>query len=244
MMRFLPFLIFVFLFSCQKESRQDTIPPVIEESPVIEVVAVQQKEYTPYEQRLLQKGFLDVEEIEGIRIELPYATTDNFVGEILYDSLHTAFLRPLAYKKLTEAQELLQEEHPNYSILIYDALRPNAVQHRMWDIVKGTEKERYVASPWAGSIHNFGLAIDCTIYNLDTNELLEMGTDYDDLSSLAQYRYNDRLVKEGKITEEAIENRIILRKVMKEAGFQPINSEWWHFNALSKTETRKQYEME
>lgn len=204
----------------------------------------QKEEYSSYEKRLIKKGFQDVEQIAGVRIDLTYTTKDNFVGQVLYDSLRHAFLRPFAYEKLAVAQTILQKEHPNYTVIVFDALRPNAVQHKMWEIVGGTPKEKYVASPSRGSIHNFGLAIDCSIYDTETSQLLDMGTAFDHLGIEAEYRHNAALVKQGKITEQAKENRELLRRIMTTAGFQPINSEWWHFNALSKQETRAKFEME
>ncbi len=246
-MKFFICILSLCFFSCEikkEEELIDTVKEVQVLNATLQPKAKQEKKYTPYEQSLLNKGFVDVENIDGVLVNLPYATDQNFVGEVLYDSLQNALLRPIAFEKLQKAQTLLASKNKAYSILIFDAFRPNAVQHKMWDIVKGTDMERYVASPWAGSFHNYGIAIDCTIYDHHEGALLDMGTEYDDLSTAAQYRYNDQLVQDGTISEQARGNRILLRTIMKEAGFQPINSEWWHFNALSKEETRKRFTIE
>jgi D-alanyl-D-alanine dipeptidase len=51
------------------------------------------------------------------------------------------------------------------------------------------------------------------------------------------------MLNEGKITEEHIANREILRKVMKHGGFTGIGSEWWHFNAFSRKEAAEKFGM-
>ncbi len=200
-------------------------------------------EYNAYERNLMEQGFQDVETIPNVFIDLKYATSDNFTNQLLYDSLHHAFLHPISYDKLKKASELLQEKHSNYGFLVYDALRPNHVQYKMWDIVKGTEKERYVASPKSGSIHNFGFAIDLTIIDLTTMQAIAMGSDYDYFGPEAEYRYNNQLLLEKRLSQEEVNNRILLRQILRQAGFHSIDTEWWHFNALTRTETRRNYSM-
>ena len=102
------------------------------------------------------------------------------------------------------------------------------------------EEEAYVADPEKGSIHNFGAAVDVSIVDQEGN-LLDMGTPFDYFGDLAQPRYEDRFLKEGALTKKQIENRRLLRKVMKEAGFQTIPDEWWHFNAFSPEEVKRRY---
>lgn len=236
------------LYSCAQNKSQ----PIVEASSPESIDVLENKipkvdtstlDYTQYEQGLLKQGFEDVGLFYGVNIDLKYTTSDNFTGEVLYDSLQHAFLRPIAAEKLKKALQILQEQHPNYGFLIYDALRPNSVQYKMWDIVKGTEKERYVASPYTGSIHNFGCAVDLTIVDLTTNKPLPMGSDYDYFGPAAEYRYNQQLLNEHVLSQEEVDNRVLFRKVMRQAGFHSIDTEWWHFNALSKTETRKRYKL-
>jgi D-alanyl-D-alanine dipeptidase len=38
-----------------------------------------------------------------------------------------------------------------------------------------------------------------------------------------------------------VENRRLLRTVMRQAGFHPIAIEWWHFNAFEKDSVRARY---
>ncbi len=199
--------------------------------------------YSTYEESLLAAGFLDVASIQQIKVHLPYASRANFTQQVLYDSLQHAFLQPFAFEKLKQAQAFLQQQHPSYTIIVYDAFRPNVVQQQMWSLVQGTPKQKYVAHPKRGSIHNFGLAVDCSIFHLGENRVLDMGTDFDHLGYEAEYRHNQQLVANGSISPQAKSNRELLRSVMQSAGFRPINSEWWHFNALSVQETRQQYQM-
>jgi L,D-peptidoglycan transpeptidase YkuD (ErfK/YbiS/YcfS/YnhG family) len=99
-----------------------------------------------------------------------------------------------------------------------------------------------VADPEEGSIHNFGAAVDCSIVD-DRSNLLDMGTPFDYFGELAEPRHEKRLLNEGMLTKKHIENRQLLRDVMKEAGFQGIEDEWWHFNAFSLDEIKHRYKI-
>ena len=236
---------FLFLVSCKlngQEAKAEKVHDCIDEPQKQQHTA--EKSYTVYETALLNKGFNDVQNIsEDVVVQLGYTHKDNFTGEILYDSLFHAFMRPLAYEKLRKAHQLLQKEFPNYTFSVFDALRPRSAQQKMWDMVEGTNMQKYVANPYYGSIHNYGLAIDLTIYDLNTEQSIDMGTEIDHLGREAEYRYNQQLINEGLISETAVKNRKLLRKIMRAAGFRSIDSEWWHFNALSKEQTRAEYEI-
>ncbi len=199
--------------------------------------------YTDLEKRFLEQGFVDVQEVlPHAQLRIEYATEQNAFSQRLYDSINHIFLHPSAIKKLQVADSLLQEWNPNYVFLLFDGLRPRSVQHKMWKVVKGTNKQRYVASPYAGSIHNYGCAIDLTV--IDTlNGELDMGTPFDSFELRAQYRHNQHFKNTGELSAEAVENRIKLRQIMRSAGFRAIDSEWWHFNAFSNKETRARFKI-
>lgn len=189
-------------------------------------------------------GLINIAELDSsIAIHLLYATPDNFLGEVLYDDLTEAYLHPEAAKALVNAQELLKKLHPEYSLIVYDATRPMAAQKRMWDFVKGTSKYIYVSNPArGGGLHNYGLAVDVSI--LDGNGTpLPMGTIVDHLGPEAHINKEDELVKQGIITAEERRNRLLLRKVMREAGFRALHSEWWHFNFKSRDEAKRNYQL-
>lgn len=177
--------------------------------------------------------YVELKPSDGLAIDLKYATTDNFVGQNMYGDFNKAYLHHIAADKLTHAIRNLKALHPAYRLVIYDALRPRSVQYLLWDKVKGTSRQKYVADPKHGSIHNFGFAVDISI--LDENgKPLDMGTPFDDFTPLAQPRLEQAFLKEGKLTRQQIDNRLLLRKVMEDAGFIQLPVEWWHFDALPK----------
>ena len=189
-------------------------------------------------------GFINIAEADSsIAIELMYARADNFTGEVLYEDLHEAYLHPDAMESLSKAQQLLKEQHPGYSLIVYDAARPMSVQEKMWDVVKGTPKYIYVSNPSrGGGLHNYGLAVDISI--LDEQGIpLSMGTPVDYLGKEAHITEEAQLVKSGKITEQERENRLLLRRIMKDAGFHSLPSEWWHFNRYSRQTAKEKYQV-
>jgi D-alanyl-D-alanine dipeptidase len=213
---------------------------------------------------LKQNNLVDVQTLDStILVHLAYSTADNFIGENVYGSLKSCYLRREAAEMLVKAQQLLSKRHSGYRLLVYDGLRPRHIQQVMWDVVKGTPKAKYVASPNPGSIHNHGAAVDLTIAD-SSGQPLDMGTPFDYMDVKAQPRYEsyfadsgliekanldvsikkqirDDIVKLGPLTTKSLENRKLLRKVMVEAGFLTIPNEWWHFNAFDKTEVRKRF---
>lgn len=196
--------------------------------------------YTSFEQRLVAGRLQDIQEADStFRVELKYATADNFMGMVLYDSISHAFLQPEAARKLVAAQEKLKAKDPDFSLLVYDAARPNSVQHKMWKLVANTPKEIYVAPPGSGSLHNFGCAVDLTI--VKNGVPLDMGTPYDFFGKKAQPRYNAYFLERGELTPQQVANRNLLRDVMTAAGFIPIDTEWWHFNAFSLPYAKEHY---
>ena len=172
-----------------------------------------------------------------------YTRADNFTGTLLYEDLKEAYLHPDAMKSLKRAQRLLKEQYPGYSLIVYDAARPLSVQQKMWNVVKGTSKYIYVSNPSrGGGLHNYGLAVDISILD-DKGTPLPMGTPVDHLGREAHITEEAVLVAQGKLTEQERENRLLLRQVMKEAGFHPLPSEWWHFNFCSRDVARQKYKV-
>lgn len=199
------------------------------------------QESSSLERSLQEQGMVRVQDsIPSIWVGLRYATTDNFTGEVLYEDLTEAYLHPLALKKLAKAQAILQKEHPELSLLVYDAARPLSVQQRMYDVVKGTPKQGYVANPSKTGLHNYGMAVDVTICN-DRGFPLDMGTKFDYFGKAAGIRDEEGLVKEGLLTKKQLENRRLLRNVMTTASFYTVMGEWWHFNAVTLENARANY---
>lgn len=191
---------------------------------------------------LASKGLVDASLMDAtLQVELKYATTDNLFGEAVYSGISGAWLHPDAAKKLLKAQQLLKERYPAYSLIVYDAARPMAIQRKMWNLVRGTSKTNYVSNPAkGGGLHNYGMAVDVTI--LDKNGTpLPMGSPYDYFGEEAHTNNEEALLQAKKITQAEFNNRRLLRQVMRQAGFRTILYEWWHFNACSREEAKKNY---
>ncbi|MBN2401751.1 MAG: M15 family metallopeptidase [Spirochaetes bacterium] len=209
----------------------------------ISILSLYSYENPSIEQKLLEQGLVDIQSIDpSIQVDLKYSSKDNFLGEDVYGDLNNCYLQKEVAVKLMNAQKYLRQIRPGYSLLIYDGVRPRRIQYRMWDIVKDTDKQKYVANPKTGSIHNYGCAVDLTIVD-ENGRVLDMGTPFDYFDDLAQPRYEKKFLKEGKLTEAQIKNRELLREVMQKAGFEGILSEWWHFNGYAKEYVKKHYKI-
>jgi D-alanyl-D-alanine dipeptidase len=184
-------------------------------------------------------------QVPGVLVELKYATTDNFMGKDVYGCLTHAYLQKETVAMLKKAQENLEKAHPGYHLLIYDAARPLSKQWELWNTLTQytPEKRRtYVADPKEHSIHNYGSAIDLTVAD-EKGKPLEMGTKYDFFGKMAYPKEEARLLKAGKLSAKALANRLILRKAMTQAGFMPIEYEWWHFNAFSRKVAKEKFQV-
>lgn len=202
------------------------------------------EEISELEQSLIDAGLVDVEEvIPGIYVDLKYSTTDNFFGKDVYGDLYRCYIQPEVAQMLKKSHEKLQEEHPQLTFLVYDGVRPQSVQQILWDELEKPDsiKPLYVADPKIGGLHNFGVAVDLTLADAETGEPLDMGTPFDYFGYPAYPDREKQMLKEGKITQEHVRNREILRKAMKHGGFTGIGSEWWHFNAFSRKEAGEKY---
>ena len=193
--------------------------------------------------RMEQQGLVDILSVDStIQVSLMYARPDNFTGKILYTDLREAYLHPKAAAALARAQQALRKLHPELSLKIYDATRPMSVQQKMWNTVAGTKQQNYVSNPRnGGGMHNYGLAVDITLCKAATGDTLDMGTKVDFLGSYAHIDDEAGLVAKHIISKEAKQNRELLRKVMSEAGFKPLRTEWWHFNLVSRAEAKAHY---
>lgn len=193
--------------------------------------------------RMAEQGLVDILSVDStIQVSLMYARPDNFTGKILYTDLREAYLHPKAAAALARAQQALRKLHPELSLKIYDATRPMSVQQKMWNTVAGTKQQNYVSNPRnGGGMHNYGLAVDITLCKAATGDTLDMGTKVDFLGSYAHIDDEAGLVAKHIISKEAKRNRELLRKVMSEAGFKPLRTEWWHFNLVSRAEAKAHY---
>lgn len=198
------------------------------------------------EQRLIKAGLLNVQkEIPGTYVDLRYSTHNNFFGKDVYGELTNCYLQPEVIEMLKEAHNALQETNPTLTFLLFDGVRPQSVQQILWDELDKPDsiKPLYVANPQKGSLHNFGVAVDLTLAKSSNGEALDMGTDFDYFGYPAYPDREKQMLKEGKINQNQVENRQLLRRVMTEAGFKGIGSEWWHFNAYSRKIAREKFDI-
>lgn len=181
-----------------------------------------------WDAKMVKRGMVEVTRLDPtVAVDLRYATTNNFVGRNMYGTFCKAYLHADAAAALIKAQKALKKHDARYSIVIYDAARPQSVQHTMWNAVKGTANARYVACPERGGPHNYGIAVDVGL--LYDGAPVDMGTQFDSFSDASHITQEQMLVKQGRISREALSNRALLRRVMTQAGFMTYRREWWHF---------------
>lgn len=154
-----------------------------------------------------------------IKLDIRYATANNFVGSAVYPEARAFLQKPAAEAVLKVHQKLRKQ---NLGLVIFDGYRPWSVTKLFWDATSGDERN-FVADPAKGSKHNRGCAVDLSLYDLKTGELLEMPSGYDEFTMRAFPDYTGG-------TEEQRRNRDLLRDLMLSAGFNPIKTEWWHFD--------------
>jgi D-alanyl-D-alanine dipeptidase len=153
----------------------------------------------------------------ALRLDIRYATDDNFLGRAVYDAAR-CLLVPDAADRLAAAERALRAE--GYGLVVWDCYRPRSVQYAMWEILPDPD---YVADPARGSRHNRGAAVDVGLRALDGREL-PLPTAHDDFTPRAHRDATD-------LPPEAIENRERLERAMTAAGWIPLPTEWWHFDA-------------
>lgn len=192
---------------------------------VLSTAKVDDKRLTEdFHQAIVMKDTGDWAEIKmdtlGMVNKMAYADTANFMKQKIYPCAR-CFLRPEVAEALEKANTLANAK--NLKLVIFDCYRPYGYQQKMYEIVNNP---KYVAPPGKGSNHNRGAAVDLSLADENGN-LLDMGNEFDDFSSLSHYISD-------KILEKAQNNRKLLRGIMTEAGFMPYDNEWWHFDYRKK----------
>ena len=175
-------------------------------------------------------------------VNLKYGTTDNFTHKNLYGPFNKCYVHRITADKLRKAIESLRKNHPGYRFVVFDALRPRTVQRKLWDVVKGTPRQKYVVDPDKGSMHNYGFALDIGLMD-PKGKPADMGAPYDGFTPLSEPQLEGRFLKGGKLTQAQIDNRLILRKAMVGAGFRQLPYEWWHYDALAEGQVRGKFEI-
>jgi D-alanyl-D-alanine dipeptidase len=189
-------------------------------------------------------SLIDIQTINpAIRVELKYATADNFMQQVLYSKIRKAYLQKDVAIRLGNCQKWLTSNYPGMFLLVYDAVRPLEVQQRMWnalDSIPVARRVRFVSNPANHSLHNYGAAIDLTICD-GNGKPLDMGAGYDDMREIAYPKYEAKFIASGQLSNEQVKNRTILRRAMQSQQFRQLETEWWHFNACSRSQAKSKY---
>jgi zinc D-Ala-D-Ala dipeptidase len=165
-----------------------------------------------------KKELVDLETfIPGLVLDIRYATTNNFTTERIYN-LAKAYARKPVAESLKRVQ--LELKKKGLGIKIFDAYRPYKATVKFYEVYRDTT---YVASPYRGSRHNRGCALDLTIIDLKTGQELPMPTEYDSFKKAA---WPSTPVKDPVVRA----NRAMLIEIMERNGFKVNSSEWWHFD--------------
>lgn len=194
---------------------------------------------------LLLNNLVDVHSLNSIIwFDLKYTTTDNFMGIKLYDRINKPYLQKDVAERLSKCQDFLTEIDTSFHLLIYDAFRPVSIQEKMWkalDSIPSKERGKYVSNPLNKSLHNFGAAVDLTICN-SKRIPLDMGAGFDEFKSIAHPNMENYYLSKGDLSIQQVNNRKLLRKVMQSQAFRNLPTEWWHFNACSRTNALLKYD--
>jgi CubicO group peptidase (beta-lactamase class C family)/D-alanyl-D-alanine dipeptidase len=154
-----------------------------------------------------------------IKLDIRYATTNNFLSSKLYTSAKAYLQRPAALA-LVRVQRRLAEQ--GYGLLIHDAYRPWSVTKMFWEATPENDRI-FVANPAQGSRHNRGCAVDLTLYELKSGKAVAMVGGYDEMSDRSYPDYPG-----GTALQRW--HRELLRHAMEEEGFTVYEAEWWHFD--------------
>ena len=154
-----------------------------------------------------------------IKLDIRYATPDNFTGKKVYPEARAFLQRPAAEALVAAHRELAPH---GYGLLIHDGYRPWAITRLFWEVTPPALRE-FVADPATGSKHNRGCAVDLTMYDRAFGTAVEMPSGYDEMTKRAYPDYRGG-------PPDARGRRDLLRAVMERHGFTVEPNEWWHFN--------------
>lgn len=175
---------------------------------------------TPREENKREADLVELTKLDKtIKLDIRYATANNFMGRAVYPEAR-AFLQRPAAEAVARVHKLLKKE--GLGLVIFDGYRPWTITKLFWDTVT-LEQRKFVADPVKGSKHNRGCAVDLSIYDLGTGEPVAMPSGYDEFTDRASPDYK------GGTPEESA-NRDKLRRLMEAAGFTVNPDEWWHFD--------------
>ncbi len=155
----------------------------------------------------------------SIRLDVRYATANNFLGRPVYAEAR-AFLQRPAAEALVRVHRALAAR--GYGLVIFDGYRPWSVTKAFWDATPA-DKKQFVADPAQGSRHNRGCAVDLTLFELATGKAVSMPSEYDEMTERSHIQFAGG-------PEEPRARRTLLHDAMKAEGFSVYPPEWWHYD--------------
>lgn len=168
----------------------------------------------------LKPDIVDITKLDQtIKLDVRYASSNNFMGAAFYSQAKAFMQRPAA-EALARVNKTLKKY--GYVLMIYDAYRPWYVTKMFWDATPQDKKD-FVADPAKGSRHNRGCAVDLTLYGLKTGKPVDMVSGFDEFSPRANPGYPGG-------TELERWDRMFLKTAMEQEGFTVYPNEWWHFD--------------
>ena len=164
--------------------------------------------------------FVELTELNStIRLDLRYATADNFLGVQVYPEAR-AFLQQAVVQSLVAAHRRLLAD--GFGLVVLDAYRPWYVTKLFWELTP-EEHRQFVANPTTGSGHNRGASVDVTLYDANSGCDVSMPSGYDEFSERARPDYEGGPAPPRR-------HRDVLRAAMEQEGFTVHTAEWWHFD--------------
>lgn len=154
-----------------------------------------------------------------IKLDIRYASTNNFTGAVFYKQPKAFMQRPAA-EAVARANARLKSR--GLGLLVHDAYRPWHVTKMFWDATPQDMKD-FVANPAFGSRHNRGCAVDITLYDLKSGNPIQMVAGYDEFSPRSFPMYPGGTSRQRWF-------RHLLRQTMEAEGFTVYEFEWWHFD--------------
>jgi len=172
--------------------------------------------------------------IDDAAYDIRYYSSNNFTGKRIQGyKAPKAYMTKDALIALSEAAQELRKQ--GYRLLIWDAYRPQKAVDNfvVWindskytgdkDFYPDLQKSDLVDGGYIAtkSSHTRGSTVDLTLIKKD-GSYVDMGGTFDLFSEISRPDYI-------KLTRKQKQNRKILYDAMIKAGFEGIDSEWWHF---------------
>lgn len=166
-----------------------------------------------------QVQLINLANISGLKLVAVYAGSDNCFGAPLYKSPNM-YLAAEAAAALEKVNKELNTW--GYGIMVWDAYRPWAISKLAYLALPDNKKFMLEDPDVKGSVHNTGLAVDVSLYDLATGNPVEMISGFDEPSMRQYSSYAGGTEKQRYL-------RSLLREIMGKHGFSGIEMEWWHF---------------